>query len=295
MAGGLALTLLLTAAGGCGMPLSWETREERIEITSDGVEALALKTHNGAIQVRAADEDEDDALIEVVATIKGGASSDEEVRACLDAIEIVVSEADSSTPEISWRWRDGHRSSWSATVSFEAVIPKRLGVAAETRNGAIDVNGVEGDCRMESQNGRIRTLASRTSLKAETHNGAIFAQTIADEIVLLSHNGSIDAVLANNDAINAKVETHNGSIELALNPLCSTKVSGHTKNGHITSTLPLEHQVSDRKSISGETGTGTGMVTVSTHNGSISLRATDTMSPANRQPPRGNTAETPND
>jgi len=267
MACWLAVLLLAATAGGCGSPLSWETRQEQIEITSDGIQAVSLKTHNGKIHVSAVDDA--DALIEVTATIEGGASSAEEVRECLDAIEIVVSDADSATLEVFWRWRDGQRSGWSAKVSFDVVVPSRLGVEAETHNGAIDVNGVEGDCRLKSQNGRIRSLADGPALRAETHNGGLFVQTAATDVVLVTHNGSIDAVLKSNDMISGNVKTHN------VNPLCSTKISGRTKNGRITSTLPLEEEDSNRKSITGQMGTGSGTLTVSTHNGSISLRATD--------------------
>ncbi len=285
------MVLLPVAAGvGCGLPTSWETRHERIEITSDGIETLTLKTHNGNLHVRAVEEP--GAVIEVTATIEAGASNAEEVLACLDAIEIVVSDVDSGAQAISWRWRVGRQSGWSAKVSFEAVVPSRLGVVAETHNGAIDVNGVTGNCRLESHNGRIRTLVSGTSLSAKTHNGAIFAQTAAADVVLVTHNGAVEAVLTSNDALNGKIVSHNGAITVAINPSCSTKISSRTKNGRIRSTLSLEDEDSDRKSISGQLGTGAGTLAVATRNGSITLRAADaTPEPSQTASPQTSQAE----
>lgn len=277
VAKGLGMLMLLGCVGGCGVPLSWDSREELIEITPAGVQGLSLKTINGQIRVRASDDP--DSLIEVTANIKGGAGSPEDVEACLDAIEITITDFNEATPQISWRWRDGHQSGWSGIVSFEAIVPKRLGIVADTQNGAIDVTGAEGDYQLKSQNGRIRTLGSNSSLHAETHNGGLFVQSTASEVQLSTHNGAIEGELKSTAALNGKVESHNGSIQLSVNPWSSTKLSARTKNGRIESELPLDDEVSKRKTLVGSLGTGAGALEVSTHNGSITLRATNADAP----------------
>lgn len=289
----LGMLVLLSCVGGCGIPLSWDSREEVIEMTAEGIQRLALKTHNGQIRVRASEDPDGlidpDALIEVTAKIEGGASSPEDVEACLDAIEITITDLDEATPQISWRWHDGYQSGWTAKVSFDAVVPKRLGIVADTQNGAIDVTGAEGEYRLKSQNGRIRTLGSNSSLHAETHNGGLFVQSTASEVQLSTHNGAIEGELKSAAALNGKVESHNGSIQLSVNPWSSTKLSARTKNGHIESELPLDDEVSKRKTLVGSLGSGTGTLEVSTHNGSITLRASKADAPL----PEENTEEDP--
>jgi len=292
--GGVAMALVLAIVGGCGVPLAWDSREELIEVAPKGLELVALKTHNGKIRVRGVDDAS--ANIEITAKIEGGASSPAEVQACLDAIEIVVTETSDNTLEVSWDWKNEKRSSWSSKVSFDALIPSQLDVAAESQNGEIDFNGVDGACKMKTQNGRIRALGGSTSMTVETQNGELFIQTAAPEVRLSSHNGAIDAVLKSSEPLNGKVETHNGAIVLAVNPWASTRVTASTQNGAIHSQLPLDNQEVGKKSISGLLGDGDGELSVSTHNGAISLRAADAPAPqpkavAEQEKPDADTGE----
>lgn len=278
----LGVICMLVTIAGCGVPLAWDSREELIEVAPNGIEKVALTTHNGKIRVRGVEDP--NATIEITAKIEAGANSPEAVRACLEAVEIVVTDAKDETLDVSWRWREAKQSAWNAKVSFDAIVPARLSVMAESQNGEIDVNGAEGACQLKSQNGRIRALGGSTSMNVETQNGEIFLQTAAPEVSLVSHNGAIDAVLKSSEPINGNVETHNGGILLAVNPWSSTKLTASTHNGGIQSQLPLDNQQVEKKSISGLLGDGEGKLTVTTHNGTIALRAAEASAPQPDKP-----------
>ncbi len=289
IAGGLGMLLLLGCLGGCGMSFDWDTRKELIEIQAEGIQRLSLKTINGQIRVRGSEASDD--LIQVTAIIEGGASGPAEVEACLDAIEITITDVDAETPQISWRWRDDHRSRWSCRVSFDAIVPNQLGIVAETQNGAVDVMGAAGESQLKSQNGLIHTQGCRSSLRAETHNGRLDVVTAALDVQLSTHNGAIDVRLRSPGPINGKVETHNGSIDLAVDPASST-ITARSKQGRIESGFPLDGGVSKRDTTVSNSGSKAGKLEVSTHNGSITLRAIDADVPLAAENTEENAADT---
>ncbi len=137
-------------------------------------------------------------------------------------------------------------------------VPRRVVLdRIVSSNGGIRVNGVEGDARLRSSNGRISISDLKGALEANTSNGGIEIQQLDGSANLRTSNGAIRVdnvrgafeALTSNAGIEARlteidpnrpirVETSNGSINVTLEQMKGHELRASSSNGSITIRLP---------------------------------------------------------
>ena len=209
---------------------------------------LELDNRNGSIEIIGWDRN----TIDVSGT-KFAPSSDR-----LKQIKINVS-VSGNTASIATEWpRDSWHGSYGAKYTIRA--PRQTTLArAQTTNGSVSIEDLEGGGLVNSTNGRI-SMARDTgdydvrtsngaiefeecsgSERAHTTNGAVRGRLKAGSIDSESTNGSIDLTLmqpSNGQRIRAA--TTNGGIALALAEFHDNALNAATTNGSVTIRLPSD-------------------------------------------------------
>jgi hypothetical protein len=255
---------------GCRGSVVWvEADPEQIAFDASGMQAVDVRTHNGAISYSGGSETSTDAYV-VVRKRAGGATS-EDARQALEAIGVYVDRRNDGTQRIGWAWVGQKKPRWNAQVSFDIHAPGNVSLDAETHNGRIEVAGVEGEVRVETHNGGVTVDSRRGPLFAETHNGAIRASYAGELVTLKTHNGRVEADLAGCQAVRGDITTHNGRIHVTVGAQTSAMIDASTHNGGIHCQVPLEESEIKRRRLRGRIGSGEGSLTIVTHNGQVQI------------------------
>lgn len=140
----------------------------------------------------------------------------------------------------------------NAKVNYVVKIPVSLNVKVNLVNGTISADGIKSSSRLESVNGPIYINHCTGNINAETVNGSI---------------------KANVDSIRSFVaETVNGTITVGSLKGVNAQVEASCVNGRVkTENLNFTTMTSERKNLSGKLGNGSGLIKLSTVNGSIKL------------------------
>lgn len=258
---------LLLSGAGCG-PSVWVEAQEHLEVSAEGVDTLAVETHNGRIEVQAASDDSE--VIDIQVVKRAGGSSNRDAEACLDAL-VIESSKEGHTHSLGWRFDGPRGRNWGTGVSFTVTVPARLAVKAETHNGRVKVVGLQGDCDLETHNGRIEADVEGTTIRAVSHNGRIDVAGSPQNIELRTHNGSIKTRLASQSELTGSITTHNGSIRVELADGASTRLTCSTHNGRVFCAKALQNLTASRNRLSGQLGESQGTLHIETHNGSIEV------------------------
>ena len=274
-----AVTLAVLPAGGCivigggvwwGFPTVWtEAVTERVAISTDGLNAMAVRTHNGSVTLEGQDAAQE---AYVIVTKKAGASTAPGAAEAMAALETFVEPAGDGTLNIGYRWSVPKKGGWTQQVSFEVHAPAHVAIDAESHNGAIRVANVTGDVRVETHNGGVTVSSREGRLQAETHNGRIAATYIGESVLLETHNGSVTADLSGCASVAGSITTHNGGVEIVVGDAMSARLVASTHNGGIRCAVPLSEMESSRRKLEGVLGGGAGRLAVTTHNGSVRVK-----------------------
>lgn len=123
-------------------------------------------------------------------------------------------------------WFGGGGARFTVRVPRQAVLDR-----VTTSNASITVDTIDGDARLHTSNGSVRTMHTHGSLIAETSNSAIEIRDHNGNVEAHSSNGHIDAEAENGTF---RAETSNSSIEARLtHPDPSMPVKLDSSNGHI--------------------------------------------------------------
>jgi hypothetical protein len=140
-------------------------------------------------------------------------------------------------------------------VDFTVRVPAGVNLIAKTVNGAVSSDRLGGNVHASTVNGDV-DVAAAGYVKASTVNGGIEASLGSGD-----WEGDLD------------FSTVNGSVELTLPAGIGATVSATTVNGSFDTDFPLTVQGRfGPKQVSGTIGSGGRQLSVSTVNGSISLR-----------------------
>jgi len=259
--------ILPPAWAGCG-PSVWVDARERFDLSADGVDTLAVRTHNGAITVSAGEAGTDRIVVE--AAKRAGGRDETQARACLDALRITT-EKTGSTQNVGWSLAEARRSDWGVQVAFEITVPPRLAVRARSHNGRVTATGVGGDCDLGTHNGAVVARTDSPKLLVETHNGPVTVESPASQVRLCTHNGVIRARLVAAGELAGLISSHNGAVGLHLGPRTVTHLDCSTRNGSLRCSRELAGMTVGKGGLSGRLGEGQARLTVSTHNGSVRI------------------------
>lgn len=218
-----AMFVSASALGGCVVSLDSSVERKTVSLDIEHVagSAVDVESQNGSVTVRA---DDDAESVSVNAEIR--AKTVER----LEATKIVASRNGEGALVLRVEWPDNKREG-NEGVSFDITLPDAHGVTINTGNGAIELENLAGEARLETSNGRIMVGDHDGEVFANTSNGRIEAREVDGPVRLRTSNGRVIA-----EDINGPVDivTSNGAIEVDLEDGVQGACSAKSSNGSIT-------------------------------------------------------------
>ncbi len=206
---------------------------------------LSVESFNGSVEIFSWDKDEVD--------ISGAKyASSEDLLAALK-VDVVATE---NFIQVRTIRPSGRRGNMGAKYVIRA--PRRTDLdRIESSNGAVTVEGFEGDARLRTSNGGVRITNLTGNIEADTSNGGmdlsgfqgsavlhtsnggIKADGVRGHFEATTSNGGVDATIAGDgDNRPVRVRTSNGSIRLTLEGTLGTDIYANTSNASITLRAP---------------------------------------------------------
>ena len=146
------------------------------------------------------------------------------------------------------------RTSWS--VSFEVWVPRKTSLDAETTNGSVNVEGVEGHIELRAENGSISLRDVAGDVRGQTSNGSV--------------NALLDGTSWRGEGL--ELTTSNGSVNLEIPKGYNARLETGTVNGGMNIDFPITVQGFVGRHITTTLGTGGPRVRVVTTNGGVRIR-----------------------
>lgn len=144
----------------------------------------------------------------------------------------------------------------------------------QTSNGTVEVSDVTGDTTLHSTNGTIRADVRKGRFGASTTNGSITVHLTdpdSNPVRLESTNGHIELTM---DSVReVRANTSNSSITLRLPASAGASVNAHTSNSSISCDFDISvhgGEISKHR-LEGKIGNGGPMLDLGTSNGSIKI------------------------
>jgi hypothetical protein len=201
---------------------------------------------NGSVRVYGWDKNE--VLVRALVT-----ASAEDLRDAKDMLKEITVEATGDRVRA-----DGpssrRRSGWA--VSFEVWVPRKTSVDAETHNGSITLQGIEG----------------RSDIRAV--NGSLTVRNVSGDIRGHTSNSSVNALLEGTTwkGEGLDLTTSNGSVNLDIPKGFNAKLETGTVNGGMNIDFPITIQGSLSRRITTTLGSGGPRIRAVTTNGSVRIR-----------------------
>lgn len=149
-------------------------------------------------------------------------------------------------------------------------------VSAATSNGAITLTGSSGDADLTTSNAPITLTGTAGSARLKTSNGKVVIQVHRGPVSVNSSNGEIDCDLSElGPTLTAALKTSNGKVALHLPADVSALVDASTSGGSVTiAGFPsVTYEVQEREHQRARIGSGAAIVTITTSNADITVRA----------------------
>lgn len=293
-----AVVVLGTVVAGCTVTVDSHSeifREEK-RFPVSGVADVKVTTFDGAIDIRAWDKDE--VLIEIEkrgpnkGAIEGLAITSEHKG---NAIELEVKRPRSE----SFSGIGIHRTAYAA---LHVWVPTRTNVRANSGDGSITVERVEGRLELRTGDGRIRASDIAGEITLDTGDGSIAVEGARGRLAVdtsdgsVSVRGSLGAVKLHtgDGSVTYRAEpgstmsepwditTGDGTVALFLPPGFGADIDAHTGDGSISDDLSVaavEVERADgdsrrerRRTLRGTIGAGGPLLRVRTGDGSIRLK-----------------------
>lgn len=160
------------------------------------------------------------------------------------------------------------------SVRVEIRVPNGLLANVHTRDGSIHAEGVRGDLKLRTGDGRIEALSFDGTLNADTGDGSIRIRGRLDALALRTGDGSIEADVATGSKITSgwDVGTGDGHVTLRLPAGFSAELDAHTNDGKIEAEFPVTtSRASGGNDIRGKLNGGGPTLKVRTGDGAIRI------------------------
>lgn len=287
---GLAFSLALVQQG-CDSSRIEESSTETMTFETEGNRArVAVRLDEGSIEVTATDSPR----IELEIVKRARAFDRDGARSLLSVIR---SEALFEEDTLSIRSSRGPRSEisfgGSLGTDINLRVPREVDLDLHTLDGTIDVRGVRGTVRAESEDGRIRVRGVGGTVKLRASNGPISGSDLEGDfdvstddgrIELDGDFGALDVVTSDGDIRisvdattasfgNWTIRTSDGSIELALPASLSAQLAVTVVDGRIENRLGRFEGRQSPRGVEGALGEGGPLILVTTMDGDITLDA----------------------
>lgn len=203
---------------------------------------------NGGITVEAWDRNE----IRVRAVVRGTARTEERARDIAAGVQVQTGggRVSATGPD-----RDNRREWWS--VSYRINVPRRSDLDLNANNGGITITGVSGNIKFDTTNGGVRLTDLAGHVNGSTRNGGL----------------TVNLGGSRWDGDGIDVETSNGGVTVAVPEGYNAQLETRTVNGGFRSDIPLtiQGELSSRRGISAQLGSGGPTVRVRTTNGGLKI------------------------
>jgi len=148
-----------------------------------------------------------------------------------------------------------HSDGRSYLVDYEVTVPSDMDVVVTNGNGAVQLEELRSDARLETGNGNVTILAFSGSSWVTVGNGTVDA--------------SVDLPLGGK----AVYTVGNGSVDFSVQPQVSARLNARVGNGSISVTgLELVGPVSAPNIFSSLLGSGAGLIDLTVGNGLVQVR-----------------------
>jgi len=232
--------------------------------TISGRPELRIDTNDGSVNIRTWDRK----VIEARVITRGWRISPTEVhvvdRQSGDRVELEV-----RIPRHAFIMDFGHRS-----VRVELQVPVELSSDIHTGDGAITVDGLHGDTRLNTGDGHIEAYKLDGRLNAQTGDGHVRVRGRFDLLNVHTGDGGIDADVENGSKMTSEwtIRTGDGHVTLRLPQSFAADVDVHTGDGHIQSDLPLTVTgLRHENELRGKLNAGGAPLVIRTNDGSVRL------------------------
>ena len=261
-----ALSSMLLFAACCG---STETRDDTFNVGESP--GLIVNSEYGNIVVKA----------DSYGTIRVQATLSNPTRVQYQA------QQDGDTITVNAQVTEGFAS--TAGVDIIVTVPGNTNVELQTKNGSIEVQGIDGFGDLLTSNGKIVLKDVSGSFTANTSNGAIEVTSMEGTGNLETSNGAVTLtevkgtfdVETSNGAIafageftaegESRLETSNGSITVKIEGTPSVELDASTSNGQVICRLPIVATVAESDHLVGTIGDGEAELVIETSNGSVTI------------------------
>jgi hypothetical protein len=255
------------------------------EVTFRGTGSLSIVDRtNGAISVRAWDEDE----VQVRAVVRATARDLEAAREL--AASVIISEGNTlraSGPEAQQWWRGG---AWW-TVDYDVQVPRATELEVATVNGKVSIRDMSAAISAEGVNGEIRISDVRGDVSAAVVNGEVTISDVSGDVSAEAVNGSVELERASGSidasAVNGRIEvtlvgdrsigegvhlqTVNGPVDLRVPRSFSGQLELDTVTGAMDVDFPIMISGTNNRRVSATLGEGGPRVRVETTGGAIRI------------------------
>ncbi|MEX2152906.1 MAG: DUF4097 family beta strand repeat-containing protein [Gemmatimonadaceae bacterium] len=143
---------------------------------------------------------------------------------------------------------------WS--VSYEVWVPRKTNLDADTHNGGVSVDGVEGRMELHAVNGGISLRRVSGDVRAETTNGGVTAY--------------LDGTTWKGQGLD--LQTTNGGVSLEIPQNYNAQLETGTVNGSMNIDFPITVQGFIGRRITTKLGNGGPRVRAVTTNGGVRIR-----------------------
>ena len=188
--------------------------------------------------------------VQVIAMITANADTKKEAEALAKEIKIVT-----DGDRVYAEGPSNRRYEWWS-VSFEITVPRKTNLDAETHNGGISVEGVEGRMDLHAMNGGVGLRDVGGDVRASTTNGGVSASLTGDRWV----GEGLD------------LETTNGGVSLEIPRNFNARLETGTTNGGMNIDFPITVQGFIGRRITTTLGQGGPRVRAITTNGGVRIR-----------------------
>lgn len=146
-----------------------------------------------------------------------------------------------------------HRNHTSWSVSYDVYVPSRANLEANTENGGISADGIQGEMNFEASNGGIRLSDVGGNVRARTTNGGVTA--------------NLSGTTWQGQGLD--LQTTNGGATIYVPRGYNAQLETGTTNGGMQVDFPITVRGSLNRRISTQLGSGGPLVRVITTNGGV--------------------------
>jgi hypothetical protein len=256
----------INGAGGIGRYV--EREDKRFEVS--GKPDVALATFDGSIEIRSWDRPEVLVVVEKHAYNKASAASIE-IHTEQQGAHIVVEARMPKAAVLGLGWH------WSQGAKLIVSLPASSDVNAQTGDGSIDIERINGKVELLSGDGAVRGRGLTGELAARTGDGSIAADGAFTNVRAQTGDGrvTIHAAPGSTPSRDWDIETGDGSVTIELPAGFNGELDAQTGDGRVRlQDIALSNVSGEivRRSARGRIGSGGHVLRVRTGDGSITLR-----------------------